>query len=474
MKENNPYREDREHIRELLRQFENLKNGRQHSFLEEDAFEKIIDYYHEKEDLKKAMEAVELGVEQYPYSSLLLLKKADILLAVRQYKEALEILEQAELLDSGDINLYILKTDAYLALDQQEKAVVLLGEALQLFEGDEKLELLFELADVYDDYEDFEKVFDCLKMILEDDPNNEEALYKICFWTDFTGRNEESIRLHQKIIDEYPYNELAWFNLAAAYQGLKLYEKAIDAYQYAVTIDEKFDYAYRNMGDAYIRLRKYKEAIEVLVKVTELSKPEEVIYEAIGHCYDRLKNYRLARFYYRKASHMRPDDSKLYYKMACTYFNEGRWDSCLKQLESAMKIHRLQSEYNLLAGECKMLQGYFKDAVDYFSNVVRTKPKNAVGWESLIRCLYKAEYFEEALEQTEAAIELTKDKPVFLFYKSAVLLAMGKTKEAILQLEKALSVAPKLLKKLVELNPAILQNQQIVDVLARFKRNKSI
>lgn len=30
-----------------------------------------------------------------------------------------------------------------------------------------------------------------LKTILEQEPNNEEALYKICFWTDFTGRNEE-------------------------------------------------------------------------------------------------------------------------------------------------------------------------------------------------------------------------------------------------------------------------------------------
>ena len=74
------------------------------------------------------------------------------------------------LLDSNDINLYILKTDAYLALDQQEKAVALLEEALQLFEGQERIELLFELADVYDDYEEFDKVFDCLKLILEQDP----------------------------------------------------------------------------------------------------------------------------------------------------------------------------------------------------------------------------------------------------------------------------------------------------------------
>ncbi|MGQ0738444.1 MAG: tetratricopeptide repeat protein [Bacteroidota bacterium] len=474
MKENNPYREDREQIRELLKQYENLKNGRQHSFIDEEAFEKIIGYFQEKENLAKAMEAAELAAEQYPYSAQLLIKKADILLANRRYKEALTILEQAEIFDSTDINICILKTDAYLALDKQEKAVELLEEALMLFEGGEKIELLFELADVYDDYEDFDKVFDCLKMVLEDDPNNEEALYKICFWTDFTGRNEEGIRLHQQIIDEFPYNELAWFNLAAAYQGLKLYEKAIDAYQYAITIEEKFDYAYRNMGDAYIRLRKYKEAIEALERVNELAKPEDVIFEAIGYCYDKLKNFAQARFYYRKASHLRPGDSRLFYKIACTYFNEGQWEASLKQLDTALKIHRLQPEYNLLAGECRVQQGLYKDAIQYLSVVVQTKPKHAAGWEALIRCLFTGGYYEEAIEQTDAALLLTGGKPVFYFYKSAVLFADGKTKEAILQLEMAMEKSPKLLKKFVELNPAILQNQLVVDVIARFKRKKSI
>lgn len=474
MKEQNPFREDREQLRELLKQYENFKNGNNHSFIEEDAFEKIIDYYQEKEDLTKAMEAAEIGSEQFPYSSRLLIKKADILLANRRYQDSLDILDHASLLDGADINVYILKTDAYLALDQQEKAVVLLEEALSLFDGDEKIEMLFELADVYDDYEDFDKVFDCLKMVLEDDPNNEEALYKICFWTDFTGRNEESIRLHQHIIDEYPYNELAWFNLAAAYQGLKLYEKAIDAYKYAITIEEKFDYAYRNMGDAYIRLRKYREAIEALEKVNELAKPEDVIFEAIGHCYDRIKNYAQARIQYRKASHLRQDDSKLIYKIAHTYYNEGQWQSSFKQLEIAMKMQRLQPEYNLLAGECKMKLGLFKDAAQYFSNIVRVRPKNMAGWEALIRCLFRADSFEDALEQTNEALRITKGKPFFLFYKSAVLFALNKGKEAILQLEDAMRQAPKLLKRFVELHPSILQNQQVVDVIARSKRNKSI
>lgn len=463
--------EENDNLDELLKLYNNLRNGAG-GFLEEEAFERVIDHYDDKEELSKALEAVETALDYFPYSSALLIKKADLLLATRKYNQALETLEKAELFDSKDINLYILKTDAYLALDKQEKAVALLEDAIQNFGGEEKIELLFELADVYDDYEEFDKVFDCLKMILEEEPNSEEALYKICFWTDFTGRNEESIRLHLKIIDEYPYSELAWFNLAAAYQGLKLYEKAIDAYQYAIAIDDKFDYAYRNLGDAFIRIRKYKEAIEALEKVLELSKPEEVIYEAIGHCYDRLKNFAQARFHYRKASHMNQGDSKLYYKIACTYYNEGQYTSAIKQLESALKIHRLQHEYNLLMGECKLHLEEWKDAIQYLSTAVRVRPRNISGWESLIRCLYQGGFYQEARQQTLAAIKHTRAKPIFIYYLSAVLFAMNKPKEALIFLEKGLTLSPKGVKKMVQLNPSILQKPQVVDMIARYKRNR--
>src|SRR5215203_2645534 len=463
---------DKESINELVQLFEKLRSGTGSVFLEEEAFEKIVDYYDEQENASRAMEAANIGIEYFPFSSSLLFKKADLLLASRKYNEALAVLEKAELLDANDLNLYILKTDAYLALDKQEKAVSLLEDAITHFEGEEKIELLFELADVYDDYEEFDKVFDCLLLILKEEPTNEEALYKICFWTDFTGRNEESIRLHLSIIDEHPYNELAWFNLGAAYQGLKLYEKAIDAYQYSLVIDEKFDYAYRNIGDAYIRLKKYKEAIEALEKVLELSKPEEVIYEAIGHCYDRMRNYAQARFHYRKASHLNPDDSKLFYKIACTYYNEGQWISAVKQLESALKIQRLQPEYNLLMGECKLQLNEFKEAVQYLSTAVRVRPRNISGWEALIRCLYTAGFFTEARQQALAALTHTNNKTVFLYYLSAILFAMNKSKEALLYLEKALATTPKHLKKFVQLNPSILQNPQVIDVIAQYKKGR--
>ena len=78
------------------------------------------------------------------------------------------------------------------------------------------------------------------------------------------------------------------------------------------------------------------------------------------------------------------------------------------------------------------------------------------------------------MEDGRLAIRITGGKPLFVFYLSAIYFALGKSKEGLLQLEKAMMKAPKLLKKLLELNPVILQYQPVVDIIARYKKNKSI
>ena len=122
-------------IKELMQRYQNLKLGRANAYSEEDDFERIIEHLDEKDEILEAIHAADLALDQYPFSALLMIKKADLLLATRKYKEALKLLNTAALYDHKDMNLFILKTDAYLALDQPEKAIVLLQEALHLFEG---------------------------------------------------------------------------------------------------------------------------------------------------------------------------------------------------------------------------------------------------------------------------------------------------------------------------------------------------
>lgn len=101
----NEFNEDFEDLRDLLQQFENLKEGRSHAFLDEDSFEQIIDYYDEHDELNNALQAVEIAIDQFPFSSALLLKKSALLIETKKYRDALALLEKAAVLDSNDINL---------------------------------------------------------------------------------------------------------------------------------------------------------------------------------------------------------------------------------------------------------------------------------------------------------------------------------------------------------------------------------
>jgi tetratricopeptide (TPR) repeat protein len=137
-------------------------------------------------------------------------------------------------------------------------------------------------------------------------------------------------------------------------------------------------------------------------------------------------------------------------------------------------MNRTMPEYNLAMGECMMNLDKYKDAIIYFGTVVKHKPKSVSGWEALLRCLIKADMLEEAYHQCIAALIATAEKPIFYFYASTLLFAMGKSKEALLKLETAMDKAPKFLKKFIELNPSILQNSQVVDIIARYKKGKKI
>jgi hypothetical protein len=108
----------------------------------------------------------------------------------------------------------------------------------------------------------------------------------------------------------------------------------------------------------------------------------------------------------------------------------------------------------------------------HFKLVVKYKPKNLAGWEALIKCLYYEKSFNEANILIDIAEDKLGKKPIFQYYRSAISFANGKSKEGLLQLEAAVTKAPKLLKKFIKLNPFIMQNQMVIDLLLRLKKSR--
>ncbi len=133
----------------------------------------------------------------------------------------------------------------------------------------------------------------------------------------------------------------------------------------------------------------------------------------------------------------------------------------------------MQPDFNLAIGRCYMELGNIDEAITYFGNVVRVRPKNSAGWIELLKCLYKGELYDEGLEYSSFALEQMDSKPIFIFYKCIFLFASGKSKEALIQLENGMAINPKLLKHIIEINPSILQHQQVVEIIAKYKKKKS-
>jgi len=462
--------EERFSLQDLLRRYEDVKSGKATGIMQEEEFERVIEYYFQDSNEEQALLACEIAVTYYPFSAEILLLKAEILTQSQKFGQALLVLDDIEQLDQNNLDATLLRSDIFLSQYKYDQAAALLEEKSFDFSGRDKIEILLELADVYDESEDFDAVFDTLKRVVKIDMRNEEALQKLCFWADFTNKNEESIAIHTAITDEDPYNSLAWFNLGSAYQSEKLYEKAIDAYEFCVAIDDKFEFAYRNMADAYMRMKWFDKALEVLKKHLEISKPEDVIYEAMGFCFEKQKNFSKARYYYRQASQLNPEDDSIFYKIGETYAREKQWEKAVKSFSVALHLNKENAAYCMAIGNCLMEMDVKNEALICYLNAVRLKPGNKTTWIALIKGLYLSGFYDEALTQLQLAKESCDDKPEFSYLQSAVLFAMGKSKEALVQLEKGLSAGVKKLKVFTDINPENMKRTSVNDLIMRYKK----
>lgn len=461
---------ERSPIEELIERFQAIKDGNASGMMDEEDYERVIEHYFQNSNDSEALLACEIGRTYYPFSSSILMLKAEILTQTQKYGQALKTLDEVEQYDQANLGAVLLRADVLLSQSKYEYAANYLLQRSERFDGKDKVEILLELSDVYDECEEYEAVYETLKKVLALEPRNEEALQKVSFWAEFTGKLEDSVRLHLHLTQEDPYSVLAWFNLGAAYQGLKQYEPAIDAYEYCVAIDEKFEFAYRNLADAHMRLKQYERALEVLEKHIELGKPEDVIFEAMGYCWEKRKNFPLARHYYRQASKLSPEDDVIFYKIGETYARERDWEKAVKAYSVALNMDKDNATYCLAIGNCLMEMDVKNEALLCYLNAVRLKPTVKSNWLALIRGLFLAGHYQEALTQIEAARDHCGDKVDFVYLQAAVLFQKGKSKEALLQLERGLKDSISKLKIFTQLNPEFIRRTQVAELIARYKK----
>lgn len=319
-----------------LSKFESMLKTNKVLFFDSEEFEDIILHYLDMGKSSLAKKALKLGLEQHPKSTGLKLVQVEMLVYDEKLDQAEKLLNELYAIEPTNEEIFIQKANIYSKRDNHEKAVEFLKTALKYTE---------DFADVYNligmEYlfmDNFELAKESFIKCLEEDIEDQSALYNVVYCFEFLDQNKEAIEYLKTYIDRNPYSEIAWHQSGRLYYGLKDYESASTSFQLATYIDEEFIGAFMERGKALERLKNYAEAIECYNKTIELDDPTSYALLRIGKCYEKLGNKVEALKYFNKTVHEDPLLDKGWIAITDFYVRQKNYQKALYYVNKALAI----------------------------------------------------------------------------------------------------------------------------------------
>ena len=393
-----------------LSKFESMLKTNKVLFFDSEEFEEIILHYLDMGKASLAKKALKLALEQHPKSSGLKLVQVEMLVYDDKLELAEKLLNELYAIEPTNEEIYIQKANICSKRDQHEKAVELLKTALKYTD---------DFADVYNligmEYlfmDNLEMAKNSFIKCLEEDLEDQSALYNIVYCFEFLDQNQDAISYVKKYIDKNPYSEIAWHQLGRLHYSVKEYENAIRAFEYATLIDDEFMGAFMEKAKAYERLKKYDKAIENYNRTIELDDATSYALLRIGKCYERLGNKALALKYFNQTVHEDPLLDKGWIAITDFYVRQKNYQKALFFVNKALAIDNQNRLYWKRFASINKQMNFFEEAEFGYRKAVEFGETGLETWlfwvdilqflgefESAIQTLLQAcEYFPEAHE----------------------------------------------------------------------------
>lgn len=464
-RDNFPEEDREEDMDALVIAYETMIGETNVRFFEKKEFTQLINYYENKQLTEKALEVIEYAIEQHPFTAQFLVRKAHILIDAQQETEALQLLEQAEHFDASNMDIFLLKADILARHNRFDEAFDILEYAKIRISQSDMEELHLAYANIYEHQENFDKMFDSLKAALLADPDNEDALERIWLCTELARKYQESIDLHNQILDKNAYSHWAWFNLGHAHIGLNNFEAAAEAYEFAFTIEEDFEMAYNYCAESFLEMENFDEAIRIYKSALTIFPKHLEFCMQLGSCYEAINQYPQAKNYYIKAARIDKTNAKIYFRLGECYSEEERWVHALSAYESAMNLAKDNPEYIAGVAEANYQLDNNEKANELFKEALEIDTMNLDTWVQYISFLIALEQYDNAYEAIEIAEKYCNE----LELKCSKIAAMywhKHRKEALQLFQFLLLENKKAFETLFHLFPELEKEQAILRVIA--------
>jgi tetratricopeptide (TPR) repeat protein len=437
-------------------------------YLEEKKLYQLIAYYEEEHQLDKALDVVDLALDQFSYRSDFYILKARILLFMHSIDECIEVLDHAHVIAPFETEIVLLRARALSFLGQKHEALILLENIRNKSLKSDLSEILICESYIYEDMKDYEMMYEVLKESLHLNPKNEEALERMMVCTELSRKYEESVYFLEELLDIEPYSYLAWFNLGHAYLYLGDYEKAFEAMEFSYIINEDFENGYLDCADICVINKDFIKAYNIYKNANEKFGPDCEFLTHMASCKLKLGNFSKARYLLSKAIRLDQYNDEAYFLLGECFSKEQKWYSAINAYHKAINLEAdCDLYYFHLALAYVEVQDYTK-ATFNFNKATKIGHEQSEYWAEYVTFLMKLGLFHESLAILDEAEEYTFGADL-LYCRALTYYHIGKKKEAIDCFEEALLEDYNLHEKFIKITPEIQFDEQIKSMVLFYK-----
>ncbi len=451
-------------LNHLVSEFEAMSKEGSVTFLTEQDFVKLINYYEDEFLFDKALKVTECAIKQHGFSADFHIRKAQLLLSMRNSESAMSSLDQAEIFAPSEIEIQVLRAKVFISIGEYSNALMILNVEEDIYDPVDVSDIYVCKAQVYECLKEYDKMFDALIHALVQFPENEEALERIWVCTELTKDYQRSIDFHLSLIDRNPYNYLAWYNLGHAHACEGNYKEAIEAYEYSFIINEDFELGYRDCADLCHQIQKYNQALDYYLDTLQKFGPDSELLANIGECHFFEKDYEEAKLYFNKASKLDPYNDEVYYYLGLCHFHEDRFLSAINSFFKAIEIEDRREEYfaNMAKSFAKI--GEFSKANYYFLKATEIGPEQSEIWIAHATFLLSIGEKNRALEVIEDA-EFHAVGTELQYCAAACEYALGRSDRAKTLLKEALHDDSAMHTIIQDIWPSMMKDQHIKSLI---------
>ena len=362
---------DSESFKKLLEQYENSVKSGHPVYMDADDLADIADYYHYEGRLEEAADAIELALQFNPDAIGPLLYKAREALSLNNFALARDYAERIRVIDSTEY-LYLLG-EILICEGKSEEADELFRKQFLELPPDEQMDYVYDVANLYAEYNDYNKSFEWMARSQGDDSDDfKELMARTLFGI---GKYEDSSRLFNELLDHNPYSKVYWNALANAQFMSEDYGASVTSSEYAIAIDPNDAESILTKANGLYHLENYEEALSYFEKYTEKNSTDEFGYLHQGTCLINLGRFEEAISRLLIAEENAADNSQylpeIYQELAFSYSELKQPETALYYIDKTEHLNCDHIDMEIIRGHILVANKRLQEAEFVFKNAIK-------------------------------------------------------------------------------------------------------